>query len=45
MCGIKTKGEAKERQIEVVEFRELGTGKGEEKKGEEDRNINSFLKT
>lgn len=44
VCGIKTKGEAKERQIEVVEFRELGTGKGE-KKGEEDRNINSFQKT
>lgn len=33
MCGIKTKGEAKERQIEVVECGELGIGKREGKKG------------
>lgn len=45
MCGIKTKGEAEERQMEVVEQRELNKGKEERQKKEkekEDRNINSF---
>lgn len=31
--GIKTKGEAKERQMEVVERRELDTGEGQKRRG------------
>lgn len=42
VCGIKTEGEAKERQMEAVEWRELNTERGgKEKKGEEGKNIYS----
>ena len=32
VCGIKTKGEPKERQMEVVDWRELDTGREEGQK-------------